>query len=238
MYAPLVSFTVPLSQVTGPDNGGRPVFMFLPAHLTADADLERVTMYALLHLYELVVRKAQAYTVIWLCNNDEDAPSRLSLRWFFSTYRATPYALHEHLHTLCLVHPSMLVRAKLLALSYLPARYKFWERLDYADRLEFLDAHVPVPLIKTVPQHVKDYDKNLDAEMYATTADGGLDGLMGMPRMPGNFASMGMPGSGMPDGAQFGDGARGAQGADASTGGGDGQQSRPIQLPQRNWERD
>ena len=53
-----------------------------------------------------------------------------------------------------MVHPALRVRAALFLLAYLP-RHSFWEKLDYADRLEFLDDHVPLALIKSLPQEVK-----------------------------------------------------------------------------------
>ena len=202
-----------------PDNEGRPVLIFLPANLPEgdEALLERATLFVFARMHQLVVVESRDYTVLWLCHN-RDTPGSLSLRWWRRTYWTLPYCYHTRLHSLCVVHPSLSVRAYLLVLSYLP-RHSFWEKLDYADRLEFLDAHVPIALIKSLPQEVKEYDKELDREMYSSNPADQLGALGG--------------------GAQAWTGAGGLGPGMASTapgGSGDGGPNPPMELPKRNWE--
>ena len=211
------------------DNGGRVVFIFLPEHIPDEAGpelVERLTLYAFLQMHKRVVQQQREYSALWLCMNDPDRWSPLPLRWWRRTYWATPFVYHERLHALCVVHPSLHVRARLLMLSYLRNAVRAcWEKLVYADRLEFLDEVVPIPLIKTLPQSVKEYDKDLDREMAAaieTQKDAGLNGLMGASA---GMPPMSMPGLG-PDGdATTGGGVGGADGGSATT-----------TLPKRNWE--
>ena len=123
---------------------------------------------------------------------------------------------------LCVVHPSIAVRAKLFLLSYLP-RHSFWERLDYADRLEFLDAHVPLALIKSLPQEVKDHDKYLDREMYASVQHAQQHGPAHAAGAAELFAQSSL------NGGMSGLGSTGA-GTAAGT------NDAPPPLPKRNWE--
>jgi len=224
-------------RLTGPDNEGRPVFMFIPGAIPENEEtaalVEKLTLYVLSIVHDLVVHQQKHFTAIWMCNNHSESRP-LSIGWFRRTYRSVPYCYHERLAGLCLVHPSLTVRCMLFVLSYLP-RVSFWDKLNYCDRLEFLDGNVPVSLIKTVPQLYKDYDKQLDRDMYEASSQmaagnglgsgiGGIGGMgmsgMGMSGVPG------MPGS-VPDMA---DGAPDDQG---------GQQGQPkMELPKRNWEMD
>ena len=213
---------------TGPDKEGRPVFMFIPSHLPADADLERVTLYAFSKMHQTIIVEKRDYTALWLCNNGDDS-SQLTLRWFWRTFWETPYEYHERLATFCVVHPSLLVRTRMFFLSYVTR--SFWEKLDYCDRLEFLDSYVPVALIKTVPDEVKEYDRLLDRDMYSRSDGdlaklhgmggiGGMGGMAGMGGLGGAMGGMGgMDGMGVPSAAQ--DGTEGKS---------------EITLPKRNWE--
>jgi hypothetical protein len=168
---------------------------------------------------------SRADTVLWLCNN-RDTPSSLPLSWWRRTYWSVPYCFHERLHCLAVVHPSLQVRAVLFALSYLP-RHSFWEKLDYADRLEFLDSHVPIELVKTLPAEVKQHDKDLDKEMYAS-----VQGPRGPDGMPANMWASSALGGGL--------GAAGLGGAGFGAAGmGDEampNREKPVELPKRNWE--
>jgi len=146
-----------------------------------------------------------------------------------------PYCYHDRLASLCLVHPSLTVRAALFVLSYLP-RVSFWDKLNYCDRLEFLDDAVPVSLIKMMPQRYKDYDKALDKEMYEASSKLGAGASMG---------GMGSGMGGLPDGMGMGLGGMGmpsmpgstAEG-EAAAGDGDEAPQAPLELPKRNWEMD
>ena len=226
-------------RLTGPDNHGRPVFMFLPAAIPeteeTEAIVEKLTLYVLSLVHDLVVNQQQGYTAIWMCNNHSESRP-LSVRWFYKMHRCVPYCYHERLAGLCLVHPSVTVRCLIFLLSYLP-RVSFWEKLNYCDRLEFLDADVPVALIKTVPQLYKDYDKQLDREMYESADRLGAGGAHGGSSMAG-MAGMG----GLPDGLGMGVGGMGMGGVPGVFGGAsaEGEQSvRPkVDLPKRNWETD
>ena len=183
------------------------VFLFIPSHLSSA--VEKLTLYVLSVVHEVVVKQGKSFTAIWMCQNME--PSRLSLRWFRRTYYSVPYLYHERLSALCIVHPSATVRVLLFLLSYLP-RISFWEKINFADRLEFLDAEVPVALIKTLPQSFKDYDKALDREMYSRPSDPMITGM-------GAMGSAGGIGSG-----GLGGGSAGSSSADA------------VPLAKRNWE--
>ena len=218
------------------DNGGRPIVIFIPAHLPeGDADLlERATLYAFAKLHQLVIVEKREYSAMWLCNNRE-TPSALPLSWWRRTYYATPFCYQTQLHTLMVVHPTIAVRTKLFVLSYLHSayltRHQFWDKVDFADRIEFLDSHVPLALVKKLPDEVKQHDKELDREMYATLQEGGSleqmhtrygGTLGGLGAGLGGLGSMGgaMRGHGL-DSASFGDGGRSRVDAE---------------LPKRNWE--
>ena len=196
------------------------VFLFIPSHLPEDDSrgeiVDKLTLYVLSVVHEVVIKQGNSFTAIWLCQNEQ--PSRLSVGWFRRTYYCVPYIYHERLSALCIVHPSAAVRVVLFLLSYLP-RISFWEKINFADRLEFLDAEVPVALIKTLPQAFKDYDKALDREMYSQSA---LDPMVtGMGAM-GSVGGMGSGNlSGMPDSAGCGTA---------------GSSSEAVPLAKRNWE--
>lgn len=215
-------------RLTGPDNQGRPVFMFIPGNIPeddAEATVERLTLYVLSLVHDVVIRKQQHFTAIWLCNNESD--SRLTLGWFRRTYYSVPYAYHQQLSSLCLVHPSITVRCIAFALSYL-LRVAFWDKLNFADRLEFLDSDVPVRIIKSVPQAYKDYDKHLDREMYSDAERLSSQGLSA------GISGMSVGGLGPLSGAS-GIGGLGPTDGDEADG-----EPRPskIELPKRNWERE
>ena len=231
-----------------PDNDGRTVFIFLPENLpdyqmpraARDEIVERATLYAFTQLHKHVVREQREYTAVWLCMNDEERWSPLPMKWWRRTYKATPRLFMERLGMLNIVHPSLSVRSRMLALSYLTNGVAdCWEKINYADRLEFLDCSVPVKLIKTLPESVKDYDRYQDKLMMDSLHNkdpmstygkysgmGGMGGMMGM----GGMGGMGM--SSMMSGMQ----AMGIGGdlPDPNAGMGD----LPKELPKRNWERD
>lgn len=215
-------------RLTGPDSDGRDVFMFIPSHVpegSAEDLVEQITLHALVAMHEAVIKQQRPFTVVWLCNNGE-AESQLSLSWFRRTYYSVPFEYHQRMAALCLVHPSLKVKSILFLLSYLP-RHDFWYKLNFADRLEFLDANVPVALIKTVPDAFKAYDKQLDREMYES-----------VDRLAETTAACGMGGMGL--GAGMG-GLGGSTSASGLSGDGEGvgaAPQRPIELPKRNWERE
>ena len=97
------------------DNDGRPVFIFIPSNLPEDdgAMLERATLFVFAAVHRLVVVQGCEFTALWLCNNREDKASQLSWRWWRRTYYSVPYIYHTRLHMLCVVHPSIAVRATL-----------------------------------------------------------------------------------------------------------------------------
>lgn len=121
---------------SGVDKEGRNVFMFFPAHLPEGVDLEDITMYALWLMHDPVVRQSKPYTAVWVCNNELD--SRLSFWWFRRTYKMLPKAYHDGMRCLCIVHPSIQVRILLYLLSFF-VKHTFWEKIFFADRIEFLD---------------------------------------------------------------------------------------------------
>jgi len=229
-----------------PDKSGRPVVIFLPAHLP-DGDerlLELATLFVFSKMHQLVCVEEKEFTALWLCNNRE-TPSPLYLRWWRRIYWATPYVYHQRLSTLAVVHPSVSVRVCLFALSYVP-RVSFWEKLDYMDRIEFLDQHVPVALIKSLPQEVKDHDKELDREMYDSVqnpdhparAMAGMGGLAGAGGL-GEIGGGGFGGAGVGGSAEFGggdlNGFAGLHGARSRHRDG---APEAYEMPKRNWEND
>ena len=121
------------------------------------------------------------------------------------------------------------VRAAFFALSYLQSRrFCFWEKIDFTDRLEFLDAFVPIALIKSLPDDVKDYDRQLDREMYDGSALKELHSMHDFGRMA-SHAGMGLGGLGGGEGHSL-DGMGGTSGEDSA-------EARPkVELPKRNWE--
>ena len=56
------------------------------------------------------------------------------------------------------------MRLIVFLLSYV-VRHSFWEKLVYADRIEFLDELLPDETIASLPQETKEYDVALDKAM-------------------------------------------------------------------------
>ncbi len=137
---------------TGPDNEGRAVFMFFPSRLPADVDIEHVTLYAIWLMHPVVVLRGEQYTAVWVCNNSVE--SRLGVRWFRRTYWSVPYAYHKQMAALCIVHPSVTVRFVLFALSYL-VKHSFWEKINYADRLEVIDENLLLLTLAPTPRQAR-----------------------------------------------------------------------------------
>ena len=73
---------------------------------------------------------------MWVCNNEEN--SQLGYFWFRRQYHMVPHTYKKNMRAVCLVHPSASVRLLVFFLSYI-CRTSFWDKLIYADRLEFLD---------------------------------------------------------------------------------------------------
>jgi hypothetical protein len=153
---------------SGPDNAGRPVFMFFPNRLPkkhhAEIDLDRFTLYGIWLMHKVVMVQGQDFTVLWCCGYDGD--SRVGLNWFRKTYWSMPYEYHKKVQSICVVHPDLAARFIQFALSYM-VKVEFWDKVNWADRLEFLDQDIPVALIKTLPDQVKRWDKRMDEELYA-----------------------------------------------------------------------
>jgi len=151
------------------DKEGRPVFLFYPARLAAGAEkgvsLEHVTAHAVLLMHDHVVARNGAYTIVWVTNNLE--PDGLGYRWFRSTYKMVPTEYHKNMRSLCVVHPSVSTRLTLLLLSYLLST-SFWEKLLFADRIEFLDEAIEYQGLG-LPAELLAYDKFLDKEMELST---------------------------------------------------------------------
>eukprot|EP00965_Chrysotila_dentata_P157922 5217852-Pleurochrysis_carterae.AAC.4 len=120
------------------DKFGRDVFMFFPGNLPAGVDLSKVVMYGLLCMHESVVKQNNPYTIVWACNNENDEAQSLSYLWLRRQYYMVPHEYHANMRCLAVVHPRVGVRMMLLLLSYMLKR-SFWDKLIYADRIEFLD---------------------------------------------------------------------------------------------------
>lgn len=150
------------------DKQGRPCYIFLPAHLPKDVDMERVTMYVFMTLHKRVIREHQRFTALWLCNN-RDTASRLGVRWFRRTFRNAPSEFLKRCSVLCLVHPPLWVRLNMFVLSFGftlgCSKYSLWKKLDFTERLEFLEHYVSKDVIRSLPEEVKMYDCELDEMM-------------------------------------------------------------------------
>jgi len=166
---------------SGVDKHGRDVYMFLPGNLPEGVDLDKVTIYGLHLMHESVVQQGREYTAVWVCNNLLD--SRLSFWWFRRVYKMLPHAYHKQMRCVCLVHPSIQVRILVWLLSYL-VKHTFWEKVNFADRIEFLDEVLTNETIASIPQEYKDYDKALDKAMYTSMDDPAMKQLSGMYGMP------------------------------------------------------
>eukprot|EP00967_Tisochrysis_lutea_P134601 scaffold237886_cov33-Tisochrysis_lutea.AAC.1 len=153
------------------DKEGRPIFVFFPSRLAGGEEkgltLEKVMSHALLLMHDTVVVQDKPYTVIWVTNNLE--PDRLGYFWFRSTYKMVPRAYHKNMRSLCIVHPSISTRLMLLMLSYL-LKTSFWEKLVYADRVEFLDEVMDYTALE-LPSDLLMYDRFLDKEMETQAAE-------------------------------------------------------------------
>ena len=87
-------------------------------------------------MHDSVVVGDRAYTAVWVCNNLE--ASQLGYFWFRRQYKMVPHEYHKNMRSLAVVHPGLGVRMTLLLLSYM-LKHSFWDKLIYADRIEFLD---------------------------------------------------------------------------------------------------
>ena len=192
----------------GLDKQGRPVFLFTPANLSRGADLERVTMFCLTLMHELVVVQDKAFGCVWLCNNLWD--SQLGFRFFRRTYNMLPRPYRKNMYWLRIVHPPVQVRLLLFALSYVVTD-SFWEKFDYADRIEFLDEVVDIPGLR-IPKEYFDYDRMLDQEARHMADPSNPHGVMNESVMGGMMGS-GM--GGMMGGAGLG---AGMDGTDSTSG--------------------
>jgi len=186
-----------------PDKHGRPIFVFTPGNLPTGVDLERVVMYGILLMHDTVMRDNGEYTALWVCNNLES--SQLGYFWFRRTYKMVPYEYRKNMRCLTLLHPGISVRLLLLLLSYM-LKDTFWEKLEFAERIEFLDEVVEDPTSLGLQQDYYIYDRILDKEHKEMAermekeqmgAGGmGMGGMgMGMGGMMGGM--MGMGGMGM-----------------------------------------
>ena len=160
----------------GIDKEGRDVYIFLPENLPEGVDLERVTMYGVWLMHESVVAQARPYTAVWVCNNVHD--SRLGFSWFRRIYKMLPHAYHKQMRCVCVVHPSIQVRLLVFMLSYI-VKHSFWEKLVYADRIEFLDEVLKDETISSLPRDVKEYDAALDKAMQSMMNDPALQAMGG-----------------------------------------------------------
>ena len=145
-------------RLAGPDKQGR-CLPVQPRNLSR-GHLDRVTMFCLTLMHELVVVQGKGYGCVWLCNNLYD--SQLGFLFFRRTYKMLPRAYRKNMLWLRIVHPAVQVRLILFGLSYLLAD-SFWDKFDYADRIEFLDEVVDIPSLR-IPKEYFDYDRMLDEE--------------------------------------------------------------------------
>jgi hypothetical protein len=157
------------------DKKKRPVFIFLPAHLPAGVDLDMVMLYVFCKLHKPVVREEKRYQAFWMCNNG-DSPSRLTLRWFRRVWRMTPYEYHYRLVTLAVVHPPIHVRLNMSLFGFAQmlgcTRFSLWDKVDFVDRIEFLEHYVKMEVIKSLPDDIKRHDVELEEELYERITHG------------------------------------------------------------------
>ena len=70
---------------------------------------------------------------------------------------------------LCLIHPPLWVRLNMFVLSFGftfgCSKYSLWKKLDFTERLEFLEHYVSKEVIRSLPEEVKMYDCELDEMM-------------------------------------------------------------------------
>lgn len=155
-------------------------------------------------MHESVVASDRPYTIIWVCNNLE--ASQLGYFWFRRQYKMVPHEFHKNMRCLAIVHPGLTTRMTLLLLSYM-LKQSFWDKLIYADRIEFLDEVVD-PKALQLPKDLYDYDRMLDqeaammAEQHFTGSGGFAVGSMSM--MGGVNMMAGMPSFYDADGTQLG----------------------------------
>ena len=207
-------------RLAGPDKQGRPVFLFNPANLSRGVDLDRVTMFCLTLMHELVVVQGKGYGCVWLCNNLYD--SQLGFLFFRRTYKMLPRAYRKNMLWLRIVHPAVQVRLILFGLSYLLAD-AFWHKFDYADRIEFLDEVVDIPSLR-IPKEYFDYDRMLDEEARHLADPSNPHGIVNESIMGG---MMGGGTGGMMGGAGLGAGMDGVGASPSGTSGAWAQPAAP-----------
>lgn len=208
-------------RLAGPDKQGRPVFLFNPANLSRGVDLDRVTMFCLTLMHEPVLVQGKGYGCVWLCNNLCD--SQLGFLFFRRTYKMLPRAYRKNMLWLRIVHPAVQVRLILFGLSYLLTD-SFWDKFDYADRIEFLDEVVDIPSLR-IPKEYFDYDRMLDEEARHMADPSNPHGVMNESIMGG---MMGGSTGGMMGGAGLGAGMDGMDGMGASPSGTSGAWPQPA----------
>jgi hypothetical protein len=208
-------------RLAGPDKQGRPVFLFNPANLSRGVDLDRVTMFCLTLMHEPVLVQGKGYGCVWLCNNLCD--SQLGFLFFRRTYKMLPRAYRKNMLWLRIVHPAVQVRLILFGLSYLLTD-AFWDKFDYADRIEFLDEVVDIPSLR-IPKEYFDYDRMLDEEARHMADPSNPHGVMNESILGG---MMGGSTGGMMGGAGLGAGMDGMDGMGASPSGTSGAWPQPA----------
>jgi hypothetical protein len=211
-------------RLAGPDKQGRPVFLFNPANLSRGVDHDRVTMFCLNLMHEPVLVQGKGYGCVWLCNNLCD--SQLGFLFFRRTYKMLPRAYRKNMLWLRIVHPAVQVRLILFGLSYLLTD-SFWDKFDYADRIEFLDEVVDIPSLR-IPKEYFDYDRLLDEEARHMADPSNPHGVMNESIMGG---MMGGSTGGMMGGAGLGAGMDGMDGMGASPSGTSGAWPQPPAAP-------
>ena len=143
------------------DRESRHVFLFFPQNVPDNADLRLIIAYAISIMHDIVALQDQHYSIVWV--TDQLGPQRLGFFWLRHVYKMVPDAYHRNMRSLAVVHPTLKVRFSLFLLSYMLAR-SFWDKLYYADRVEFLDDLMDVDSLE-LPSEVFEYDRFLDQEM-------------------------------------------------------------------------
>ena len=180
-----------VTQSKKPDHHGRATFVFHPARIQPDTDLDLLTTYAVALLHEHVALHDKPYTVVWI--SDQLGQGRLNFFWFRRIYKMVPPEFHHNMRSLAIVHPTLTVRFTLFCLSYLLQR-SFWDKLYYADRVEFLDELMDVDALE-LPSEVLEFDRFLDHDMELRARqiqEAGV-GSLGGSMLPG--MDLGAPGA-------------------------------------------
>eukprot|EP00164_Ancoracysta_twista_P000293 GFYU01000410.1.p1 GENE.GFYU01000410.1~~GFYU01000410.1.p1 ORF type:complete len:194 (-),score=37.60 GFYU01000410.1:98-679(-) len=146
---------------TSNDRDGTPTFVLELSNLPASqVDLDRVLVYMIKLMHEIVVEKSEDYSLVYFHSNaqKENMPHTT---WLRQVHGVLPREYKKGLNTLYVVHPSWWLRFY-FALMVPFVSWKFYWKIMYIDSVEFLWDYYDKRNFN-LPKHVAALDKENEA---------------------------------------------------------------------------